>query len=426
MMSRNLLRARPPVQSPAGATLLKRYRAVRAVSESLCAPLAIEDYCMQPIPEVSPPKWHLAHTSWFFETFVLSPFVEGYQVYHPQFLHLFNSYYETVGSFHPRPRRGVLSRPTVAEICDYRRYVDAHMVLLLERSGWPAEVEARVTLGLNHEQQHQELLVTDIKNIFAANPLRPVYHHAPAAPRGQARACEWRDYGQGIFEIGSDASQFAFDNEFPRHKIFLEQFRMADRPVTNGEYLQFMEDGGYRRPELWLSDGWRHVREQGWSAPLYWERIDGEWQYMTLAGMRSVDMNAPVSHVSYYEAAAYAAWAGKRLPREAEWEVAARDEPVCGNLLESGELQPRAVGEGPAFFGDVWEWTQSAYAPYPGYRPPAGSLGEYNGKFMCNQLVLRGGSCATPASHLRATYRNFFYPWDRWQFTGVRLADDPA
>ena len=425
MMSRNLRAcSRPP--APAGATLLERYRAVRAVSEALCAPLAIEDYCMQPIAEVSPPKWHLAHTSWFFETFILSPYVPDYQIYHPQFRHLFNSYYESIGSFHPRAQRGMLSRPTVAEIYDYRHYVDAHMVLLLERQGWPSDVQARVTLGLHHEQQHQELLLTDVKHIFATNPLRPIYQHMPAAAQRTARPMRMREHEQGVFEIGHAGEDFAFDNERPRHKVLLQTFRIADRPVTNGEYLEFMNDGGYRRPELWLADGWRRACEQRWNAPLYWEYEEGEWSFMTLAGMCPVNVNAPVCHISFYEASAYASWARKRLPTEAEWEVAAREEALHGNFLDSGEGQPRVTGAEQAFFGDVWEWTQSAYGPYPGYRPLAGALGEYNGKFMCNQFVLRGGSCATPVSHMRLTYRNFFYPWDRWQFSGVRLADDVA
>lgn len=402
------------------------YRAIRKQTEWLCQPLATEDYVVQAMPDVSPPKWHLAHTTWFFETFLLVPFSPAYRVYHPSYSYLFNSYYETVGAFYPRPQRGILARPTVEEVYAYRAYVDEHLLSAIETVGeehW-AEFARRLTLGLNHEQQHQELLLTDIKYNFAINPLRPAYRPATARPWPQAPPQRWLEYPGGVDEIGFAGPGFAFDNELPRHRVYVGQYRLASRLVTNGEYLEFIESGGYERPELWLSDGWRTVRERGWKAPLYWEKIEGEWWVMTLSGMQKLNEHEPVCHVSFYEADAYARWVGKRLPTEAEWELAARHQPVQGNFVESGYLHPvPAERTATQFYGDVWEWTQSSYAPYPGYRPPAGPLGEYNGKFMCNQFVLRGGSCATPFSHIRPTYRNFFYPADRWQFTGIRLAD---
>lgn len=411
--------------------LISRFREVRADTEALCAPLEIEDYCIQSIPDVSPAKWHIAHVSWFFETFLLKPFARGYDVFHPRYDYLFNSYYQTVGEPYPRPRRGLLSRPTVADVYRYRTYVDAAMTEFLagaSEADWD-EVARRTVLGLNHEQQHQELLLMDLKHVFAINPLRPAYHEAPPRPADPAPALRWLEHPGGIDRIGHSGEGFAFDNEGPRHRVLLQPHALASRPVTNGEYLAFMADGGYERPELWLSDGWDRVRSQGWEAPLYWERAEGEWHCMTLSGMQTVDEHAPVCHVSYYEADAYATWAGRRLPTEAEWEVVAERTPLSGNFLESGHLQPVAgklpADDGPAqLFGDVWEWTCSAYAAYPGYRPPAGALGEYNGKFMSAQMTLRGGCCATPASHVRATYRNFFYPGCRWQFGGFRLADD--
>jgi ergothioneine biosynthesis protein EgtB len=411
------------------AELDAAYTAVRAESGAICAPLAVEDYVIQSMEDVSPPKWHLAHTTWFFENFLLEPFLPGYQPFHPRYGYLFNSYYETVGRFFPRQKRGLLARPTAEEIYRYRDHVDVCMRELLDTvpaARW-GEVADRATLGLHHEQQHQELLMTDIKHIFATNPLRPAYRERlaerPAATAGAP--LKWQEWPAGVYEIGHEGGGFAFDNETPRHRVYLNQFRIAERPVTNGEYLEFMEAGGYRNPALWLSQGWQTVRERGWQAPLYWESEGSAWSTMTLAGMRPVAPLEPVCHVSYFEADAYARWAGKRLPSEAEWEIAARKEPVDGNFLDRGRLHPAPAADTPApaqFFGDVWEWTQSAYSPYPGYRTAAGSLGEYNGKFMCGQYVLRGGSCATPAGHVRATYRNFFYPPDRWQFSGIRLA----
>jgi ergothioneine biosynthesis protein EgtB len=411
--------------------VLAQYRSVRRETEQLCEPLAIEDYGIQAMPDVSPPKWHLAHTTWFFEAFLLVPFLPGYQVFHPRFAYLFNSYYQTVGSFFPRPQRGLLSRPTVEEVCRYRVHVDSAMAELVAIAEAPQRdrIISRTVLGLHHEQQHQELLLTDIKYNFAFNPLRPVYRPAPGQAGKAPVPLQWLAYDGGLREIGFSGTDFAYDNEMPRHKVYLEDFQLASRLVTNGEFLAFIEDGGYRRADLWLSDGWAAVQQRNWQAPLYWENIDGQWWIMTLAGLRRLDRNEPVCHVSFYEADAYARWCGKRLPTEAEWEVAAQDREVHGNLRETGKLHPVAAesgaGNGPVqLFGDVWEWTQSPYRPYPGFQPLNGSLGEYNGKFMCNQLVLRGGSCVTPQSHIAATYRNFFYPADRWQFMGIRLAAD--
>jgi len=408
--------------------LLAQYKLVRSVSENLCSPLLAEDCCMQTMPDVSPPKWHLAHVSWFFETFLLKPFLPGYGEFDPYFAALFNSYYEGAGAMHPRAQRGFLSRPPLEEVYRYRRHIDLQMEALLTHVGddqW-RDVLFRVTLGLHHEQQHQELLLTDIKHIFASQPLRPAYRTAENSEASSAAPLEWHEYPGGIYEIGHDGEGFCYDNETPRHRIYLEDFRLASRPVTNGEYLEFIAAGGYRRPEYWLSEGWRTVREQGWKAPLYWQFKDDGWQYMTLSGMHVVDEQEPVCHVSYYEADAFARWAGRRLPGEAEWEMAASGVTVSGNMQDAGRYHPiSARGPGMAqLYGDVWEWTRSPYVAYPGFQPLAGTLGEYNGKFMCNQIVLRGGSCATPINHIRASYRNFFYPADRWQFSGIRLADD--
>ena len=418
-------------QAAADNALIESYQAVRTASETLCAPLAIEDYGIQGMPDVSPPKWHLAHTTWFFENFILVPYGGGYRVFHPRYAYLFNSYYETVGDFFPRSARGLLARPTVEEIYRYRAHVDAAMAELLGGARPPhPDIAFRTALGLHHEQQHQELLLTDIKYNFALNPLRPVYCSAAGAERRSAPPLDWLDYPGGLREVGHAGSGFAFDNETPRHRVWLRNYRLASRPVTSGEFLEFMEAGGYRRPELWLADGWSLIRQAGWQAPLYWERLDGGWWHMTLAGFRRVDEHEPVCHVSFFEADAYARWRGKRLPTEEEWECAAAGGAIRGNFRESGLHHPAAAearpGEPAQLFGDVWEWTQSPYRPYPGFRPLTGSLGEYNGKFMCHRMVLRGGSCATPADHIRATYRNFFYPGDRWQFMGIRLAEDAA
>jgi ergothioneine biosynthesis protein EgtB len=401
--------------------LARRYTTVRQATTTLSAPLAAEDMAVQPMPDASPTKWHLAHTTWFFETFILKG-TPGYRRFHPQFEYLFNSYYNTLGPQWYRPHRGLLTRPTVAEILEYRAHVDAGMARLLESGSYPAAV---VELGLNHEQQHQELMLTDVKYLLSQNPLRPVYREAPRPPTaGTGAAAGWLEGVVGIHAIGHEGAGFAFDNEYPRHDELIRPFRIANRLVTNAEYLAFIGDGGYRRPELWLSDGWTAVRERGWEAPLYWAEHEGAWWSYTLAGFRPVGEAEPVCHVSYYEADAYARWRGARLPTEAEWEVAARNTPLTGNFVESRRFHP-VPGDGETqFFGDVWEWTGSPYLAYPGYRPVEGALGEYNAKFMCNQFVLRGGSCATPASHIRATYRNFFPPDARWQFSGVRLAED--
>ena len=416
----------------------ERYRTVRQTSERICRPLATEDYVVQTMDDVSPPKWHLAHTSWFFETFLLIPEQPNYSPFHPEYGFLFNSYYEAVGERHPRPKRGVLSRPTVKEVYSYREHVDEGINRLIDEAGADtfARIAPLVALGLHHEQQHQELLVTDIKHILAQNPLRPAYH-SYESPGSQSEgreggypssAEEWISCPGGVTEIGHDGDGFAYDNESPRHKVYLEPFRLASRPVTNGEYLEFIEAGGYTNPQHWLSDGWAVILEEGRQDPLYWELDGGDPRHMTLSGMRPLDPNEPVCHLSYYEAAAYAAWRGKRLPTEWEWEAAAVDASRKGNFLDQGRLHPEPAlpdAEAPTqMFGDVWEWTQSAYSPYPGFRPAEGAVGEYNGKFMCNQFVLRGGSCATPQDHIRATYRNFFPPDARWQFTGLRLADD--
>jgi ergothioneine biosynthesis protein EgtB len=408
---------------------LVRYLEIRRTTEQLCRPLAIEDHVLQAMPDVSPTKWHLAHVSWFFETFLLTPHLPGYEPLDRAYTFLFNSYYNAVGPQFSRPARGHLSRPTVADVFAYRAWVDRGMERLLasmdgERTSAAA---ALVELGLNHEQQHQELILTDIKYNLAVNPLHPAYH-ATALPRGTATApLDWRELRGGLVPIGYDGAGFAFDNEGPRHTVYLRPFRLADRLTTNGEYLEFIDAGGYRTPDTWLSEGWRTVQERGWQAPLYWERRDGSWLTQTLSGFLPLDLHAPVTHVSYYEADAYTRWRGARLPTEPEWEHAATNVPIGGNLQERGIFHPLpATADEPLtqMFGDVWEWTQSAYAPYPGYRAVPGAVGEYNGKFMVSQLVLRGGSCVTPASHIRASYRNFFPPDARWQFSGIRLAED--
>jgi ergothioneine biosynthesis protein EgtB len=412
------------------AHLAAHYQEVRRCTERLCEPLAAEDYVVQSMPDVSPTKWHLAHTSWFFETFVLATALPDYRPYHPRYGYLFNSYYNAVGERHDRPRRGLLTRPTVAEIYRYRAHVDEQVLGVLAggEAGGIAPVAPILELGLHHEQQHQELLLTDLKHVFSCNPLRPAYQEADRLPDGAAPPLGWQAYPEGLRELGYAGRDFAFDNETPRHRVYVEAFRLATRPVTNAEYLAFMADGGYQRAELWLSDGWYAVQEHRWRAPLYWEEGDGKWSLFTLDGMRPVAPAEPVCHVSYYEADAYARWAGARLPTEAEWELAAAEVPLEGNFVESGRLHPAPAPPGPGglrqMLGDEWEWTQSPYSPYPGFQPLGGALGEYNGKFMCNQMVLRGGSCATPRSHIRTTYRNFFPPDARWQFSGLRLAQD--
>jgi ergothioneine biosynthesis protein EgtB len=408
--------------------LAEEFCRVRSQSLALCAPLTPEDMMVQSCAEASPAKWHLAHTTWFFETFILREFRPAYRPFHPDFLWLFNSYYNAVSAQPEKKLRAVFSRPTAEEILAYRHHVDAAMEDFAAGSV-PEAARERIVLGLNHEQQHQELLITDIKNAFWSNPLHPVYAPRSRDQAREASPVQWVDFAGGVTEIGYKGKEFCFDNETPRHKVYLEPFRLASRPVTCAEYLQFMEDGGYSRSELWLSEGWSTIQAERWQAPLYWRpRDNGIWEVFTLGGLVELDelLATPVCHISYFEADAYARWAGKSLPTEAEWEVAAAAVPVSGNLLEGEKFHPQAASvasQMEQLYGDVWEWTVSAYLPYPGFNPLPGALGEYNGKFMCNQMVLRGGSVATPASHIRATYRNFFAPATRWQFSGVRLAD---
>jgi ergothioneine biosynthesis protein EgtB len=409
------------------------YRGVRRASERLCEPLIAEDYMLQSMPEASPVKWHLAHTTWFFETFVLEPHLPRYRPFRPEFRCLFNSYYEAVGPRWPRPQRGLLSRPSVDEVADYRAYVDRHVTALVETASGPVmrAMAPVLTLGMHHEQQHQELMVADLKHAWAANPLRPAYCNAPPEP-AVPPPLRWVGYPEGLASIGHAGGEFAFDNESPRHRVFVHGFQLASRPVSNAEYLEFMADRGYERPELWLSDGWATRQERGWSSPLYWQNDDGAWSVFTLSGQRPLNRDEPVCHISYYEADAFARWSGGRLPTEAEWETAAAAHPVAGHFQGSGRFHPSAApaagDAGPLYqlYGDAWQWTASPYVGYPGYRPAAGALGEYNGKFMCNQIVLRGASCATPHSHARRTYRNFFSPETRWQFSTLRLAKDHA
>jgi ergothioneine biosynthesis protein EgtB len=410
----------------AEGSLAARYRAARATTLALAAPLSAEDCAIQSMPDASPVKWHLAHTTWFFETFVLAP--RGAPAFDPAYRTLFNSYYHAVGDRHPRPERGLLSRPSLADVLAYRAHVDEAMARRLDEGTLDAEGLALVELGVQHEQQHEELILTDVKHLLSRNPLRPAYRKSWPLTPVHGSDGSWIAVAGGVHEIGHNGPGFAFDNESPRHRVLLEDFEIASHPVTHGDFLRFIEDGGYRRPELWLSAGWDAVVAEAWEAPAYWERREGEWQTFTLHGMAPVEPRTPACHVSFYEADAYARWAGARLPTEGEWEIATAQTPIAGNFLESGMLHPLAQREAPLdgalaqAFGDVWEWTRSDYAPYPGYRPAEGAVGEYNGKFMANQYVLRGGSCATPASHIRATYRNFFPAQARWQFSGLRLA----
>ncbi|MEQ8822349.1 MAG: ergothioneine biosynthesis protein EgtB [Sumerlaeia bacterium] len=422
--------AAAPPQAPAREALLEHYRRVRAFTETLCEPLETEDYIVQTMPDVSPAKWHIAHVSWFFETFLLKPNLRGYREIDPLYAYMFNSYYNAAGPMHCRPRRGTLSRPTVAQCFAYRHHVDRAMErLILGASDADfAQLAPIVTLGIHHEQQHQELLLTDIKNVFTANPMRPVYKAAPERPAAEAIPLRWLGFEGGIRQIGHAGGGFAYDNESPRHDALLRDFELANRCVTNGEWMEFMAGGGYRDPLLWLSAGWATIKETGWDAPYYWEKIDGQWMAMTMNGLRPIDPARTVCHVSYFEADAFARWSGCRLPTEFEWEAATEGlDPAVGNFVDNLAFEPAAAPGGPGLrqaFGNVWEWTMSQYSPYPGYKAAPGALGEYNGKFMCNQFVLRGGSCATSRSHIRRTYRNFFQPEARWQFTGLRLAKD--
>jgi ergothioneine biosynthesis protein EgtB len=409
-------------QPAANNAMKRRYHEIRTTTLKLAQPYSVEDQMLQSMPDASPLKWHLAHTTWFFETFILSALSPGYKPFHPGFKHLFNSYYKQLGSHPYRGSRGLMSRPSLDEVYGYRKRVDDAMDQYLEYAR--GDVLAMIELGLNHEQQHQELILTDIKHALWSMPLRPEHAHGLRAVASLV-PLEWGDFEEGIYDIGHSGEGFAFDNEGPRHRVLLRPFQIASRQVTNAEYLEFMQDDGYRRPELWLSDGWDAVCADGWNSPLYWEHQDGGWREFSFRGMQEMDFRAPVCHISYYEAEAFARWRGARLPREEEWEVAAmKSSPAHhGEFQESGSFHPQpANGTGPQWFGNVWEWTASPYVAYPEFKPAAGIIGEYNGKFMCNQFVLRGGSCATPAHHVRATYRNFFPPQARWQFMGIRLA----
>ncbi len=412
------------------ATLADRYRAVRSFSHRLCEPLSPEDYVVQSMPDASPTKWHLAHTTWFFETLVLQEALPGYKAFSEEFRYLFNSYYNSLGKQFPRAQRGMLSRPTVAEVHAYRAHVDDAMNTVFDRGRLDddAALAAVLEIGLHHEQQHQELLLTDLKHMLAQNPTYPVYRETNLTERQLCVPLHWQRWEEGLYSIGAEGDSFTYDNEGPRHRHFQPAFDMSNRLIIAGEYIAFMRDGGYKRPELWLSEGWARVQQDGWSHPLYWVDVDGQWKQFTLGGLRAVNPIEPVCHVSYFEADAFARWFGGRLPTESEWEIVASTAPVTGNFVESERFHPAAAegvnGDMRQLFGDVWEWTQSAYSPYPGYQPVPGPLGEYNGKFMCGQFVLRGGSCATSLSHIRPTYRNFFPPHARWQFSGIRLARD--
>ncbi|KQT33766.1 hypothetical protein ASG29_04570 [Sphingomonas sp. Leaf412] len=398
---------------------------VRGLTEALVAPLSDADATVQSMEDASPAKWHLAHTTWFFETFVLRDHVPGYRLHDARFPFLFNSYYEAEGRRHARGRRGMVTRPTLDEVRGYRAAVDAALAAAFD--DFPEAAQALVRLGCHHEEQHQELLVTDLLHLFSENPLEPaMWSPAPKVPVAMPAPMGWIESGERVVDVGHAGARFAFDCEGPRHRALLPAHAVADRTVTNGEWQAFIADGGYRDPRLWLADGWAWVQREGVTAPMYWEQRDGAWTRFGLDGRRPVDPAAPVTHVSFFEADAFATWAGARLPTEFEWEAAAAPhDPGTGNFLDDGgAVEPRPAAHSPAFFGDVWEWTGSAYRPYPGFRAVEGAVGEYNGKFMSGQFVLRGGSCATPRGHVRPSYRNFFYPHQRWQFTGVRLAKD--
>jgi len=420
--------------------LRDRFHQLRTFTDALCAGLEPEDYVVQSMPDVSPTKWHLAHTTWFFETFILKKFIAGYQSTIPEYAYLFNSYYNAAGDMHRRDLRGLISRPTVKEAHRYRASIDAHIDDLLSNVDETLlnEIESILILGIHHEQQHQELLITDIKHVFAQNPIHPVFRERKINSRAERMIpMQFVHFDETTAWVGHDGHGFAYDNEGPRHQVLIPAFSLGSRPVTNGEYMAFIEDNGYKRPEFWLSLGWMTVNEQRWEAPLYWNKRDGAWWNFTLSGFRPVDESEPVTHVSYFEADAYANWTGARLATEFEWEHATMNCSIEGNFVENELFHPALVAVESALsadksarhlqqmFGDVWEWTRSAYSPYPGYRAAPGALGEYNGKFMCNQYVLRGGSCATSRTHIRPTYRNFFQPEKRWQFTGIRLARDP-
>ncbi|MBC7896690.1 MAG: ergothioneine biosynthesis protein EgtB [Cytophagaceae bacterium] len=425
----HLLEPAPPARESARpiASLQVAYSTVRSQTESLTKTLETEDFVVSSMPDVSPTKWHLAHTSWFFETFVLAPHAASYRAIDPKYAFLFNSYYVQAGERHCRAQRGLVTRPTVSEVFAYRAHVDDAMrALLREMDDDPAHpARSLIELGLHHEQQHQELLLTDIKHVFWINPMRPRFAARSCESARGTPAIAWETHDEGLRTIGHGDDAFSFDNERPLHRVFVERFRLASRLVTNGEYLEFVEDGGYRRPDLWLSNGWATVQQARWTSPLYWERTPEGWTEFTLAGVNPLHADEPVCHVSFYEADAFARWAGHRLPTEAEWEVVAANRPVEGTFVDARHYHPRPASPGAMaqLYGDAWQWTSSPYVAYPGFVPARGAIGEYNGKFMCDQWVLRGASCATPQSHARPTYRNFFPSDTRWQFTGIRLAD---
>ena len=416
-------------------SLIESYKKVRDFSHTLAEPLEIEDYVVQSMPDVSPTKWHLAHTSWFFETFVLAKSIKNYKSPNPGYAYLFNSYYVQAGERHYRPKRGLISRPTVEETYNYRNHVDEYMIGFMENANaklWK-DMAPVIEIGIHHEQQHQELILTDIKHVLSENPLRPVYVKSKSKNGGKSSKKPknaWVDFDGGVYSIGHGEEGFGYDNEYPLHKVYLEPFSLMNTLVTNGEYMEFIDDGGYETPEIWLSEGWATVEANGWKAPFYWEKTGGKWQEFSLNGMKDVNPSEPISHLSYFEADAFARWSGARIPTEAEWEVAASSLPLEGNFVDNKKFHPEALNGGSKgsglkqMYGDVWEWTSSPYVSYPGFKTLPGALGEYNGKFMCNQMVLRGGSCATSRSHIRKTYRNFFPPDARWQFMGLRLAKD--
>ena len=416
------------------STLLDRYTEIRHFSDQIRGPLTPEDCVIQSMPDVSPTRWHLAHTTWFFETFVLAEYITNYRLFDDNYKYLFNSYYNSIGEQFPRPQRGLLSRPGLHDIESYRQHVDERLTELLPQfvESGDSNALSTVELGLQHEQQHQELMLTDIKHVLSCNPLYPAYHKVECSASRDLSPLTWVDYDEDLCWLGHDGQGFSYDNELPRHRQYLNAYALASRPVNCGEYLEFIQDGGYRRAELWLSLGWQHVVGHGWTAPLYWFQQDACDRYFTLAGRRELNPCEPVCHVSYFEADAFARWSGSRLPTELEWEAASRDLPRVGNFADKLLADSAAVHPSPdavddirpaRMFGDVWEWTSSSYGPYPGYEAPQGAVGEYNGKFMCNQYVLRGGSCATSQTHIRPTYRNFFPPEARWQFSGIRLAN---
>ena len=408
--------------------LLTQYQSTRKLSLDIAEPLQPEDQMIQSMPDASPTKWHLAHTSWFFETFLLANYLPGYQAYAPEFAYLFNSYYNHVGPQYRRADRGLISRPTVAEVKEYRDYVDHHLQRLMQEQVLDKTGLDLIELGIQHEQQHQELILTDIKHGFSFNPLFPALNQYESK-HGVAPEQRWLTYPGGLESVGYNGPEFHFDNEGPRHEVLLAPFKLTQRLITNGEYLEFIADGGYRNPLLWLSDGWAWLQQKSITKPLYWLQQQGSWHQYTLAGLKPLNPAEPVCHISYYEADAFAQWCGKRLPTEHEWEIVAQQSPLQGPFMELTRLHPEPVtatgtDEIQQLYGTCWQWTRSAYSPYPGFKPPAGAVGEYNGKFMCNQLVLKGGSCVTPKGHLRPSYRNFFPAHAQWQFTGIRMADD--